>query len=158
MPSRSRTIRLFEHILSRRAGHDDTSGVQDQQPCQTGFCRGNVAGSGDIAADRRRDLLFQGIAAVASDDLLVIGVEYTYQFDTTAWGWIHIVLGVVLVISAIGLMTGATWARVVAVCIAALSILANFLWLPYYPLWSILIIALDVVVIWAVTTWDTARD
>ena len=64
----------------------------------------------------------------------------------------------VLVISAIGLMTGATWARVVAVCIAALSILANFLWLPYYPLWSILIIALDVVVIWAVTTWDTARD
>lgn len=98
---------------------------------------------------------FQGIAAVASDDLLVIGVEYTYQFDTTAWGWAHIVLGVLLAISAIGLMTGAMWARIAAIGFASLSILANFLWLPYYPMWSILIIALDVVVIWAVSTWDT---
>lgn len=98
---------------------------------------------------------FQGIAAVANDDLLIVGVEYIYQFDTTAWGWGHIVLGVLLAIAAIGLMTGATWARIAAIGIACLSILANFLWLPYYPLWSVLVIALDVVVIWAVSTWDT---
>lgn len=132
MPSRSRTIRLFEHILSRRAGHDDTSGVQDQQPVKQGFAAGTSLAAAILLLTVGVISFFQGIAAVASDDLLVIGVEYTYQFDTTAWGWIHIVLGVVLVISAIGLMTGATWARVVAVCIAALSILANFLWLPYY--------------------------
>ncbi|MDF3305667.1 hypothetical protein CJ179_22430 [Rhodococcus sp. ACS1] len=127
-------------------------------PVKQGFAAGTSLAAAILLLTVGVISFFQGIAAVASDDLLVIGVQYTYQFDTTAWGWIHIVLGVVLAISAIGLMTGATWARVVAVCIAALSILANFLWLPYYPLWSILIIALDVVVIWAVTTWDTARD
>ncbi|MFD6101116.1 hypothetical protein ACFWFQ_00485, partial [Nocardia salmonicida] len=67
---------------------------------------------------------------------------------------VHIVVGIILALSAVGLMTGATWARIVAVVIASLSIIANFLWLPYYPAWSILIIVLDVVVIWAVTTWN----
>jgi hypothetical protein len=97
--------------------------------------------------------IFQGIAAVAEDELFVRGQEYTFKFDFTTWGWIHIVMGVVMVIAGIALMTGATWARVTAIVIAALSILANFLWLPYYPWWSILIIALDVVVIWAASTW-----
>ncbi|QNG21037.1 hypothetical protein G4H71_08380 [Rhodococcus triatomae] len=100
---------------------------------------------------------FQGIAAVAKDDVFVVGIEYVYKLNVTTWGWIHIVLGVVLVVSAIGLAIGATWARVVAIVLASLSIIANFLWLPYYPLWAILIIALDIVVIWAVTTWDTDR-
>ncbi|MGW4091083.1 DUF7144 family membrane protein [Nocardia sp. NPDC004750] len=98
--------------------------------------------------------LFQGISAVAEDELFVQGQQYTFEFDFTAWGWIHVVLGVVMIVVGIALMTGATWARVSAIVIAALSIIANFLWLPYYPAWSILIIALDVVVIWAVTTWN----
>lgn len=82
---------------------------------------------------------------------------YTYQFNTTTWGWIHLILGILLVIAAAGLMSGAMWARVIAVFLAALSILANFLWLPYYPWWSIVVIALNVVVIWAVTTWHPRR-
>ncbi|MGV9724021.1 DUF7144 family membrane protein [Nocardia beijingensis] len=98
--------------------------------------------------------LFQGISAVAEDELFVQGQQYTFKFDFTAWGWTHIVLGVVMIVIGIALMTGATWARVSAIVIAALSIIANFLWLPYYPGWSILIIALDVVVIWAVATWN----
>lgn len=100
---------------------------------------------------------FQGISALAKDEVLVFGPEYTYKFDVTAWGWIHLILGVVLALTGFFLMTGATWARITAIFLAALSIIANFLWLPYYPLWSILIIALDVVIIWAVTTWDTDR-
>ncbi|WP_067897943.1 DUF7144 family membrane protein [Nocardia vaccinii] len=97
--------------------------------------------------------LLQGISAAVKDNLFVVGVNYTYEFNITAWGWIHIVLGILLILSALGLMTGATWARVTAIIIAALSLLGNFLWLPYYPLWSILVIALDIVVIWAVATW-----
>lgn len=97
--------------------------------------------------------VLQGISAVADDTLFVVGYEYVYSFDTTTWGWIHIVLGIVLGIAAVGLMTGATWARMTAIGLAALSIVANFLWLPYYPAWSLLIIALDVFVIWAVATW-----
>ncbi|MGV9674946.1 DUF7144 family membrane protein [Nocardia sp. NPDC003482] len=95
----------------------------------------------------------QGVSAVANDDLFVTGPDYVYKFDLTGWGWVHIVLGVILAVCALGLMTGAAWARGAAIGIAALSILANFLWLPFYPWWSVAVIALDVVVIWAVATW-----
>ena len=101
--------------------------------------------------------IFQGISALAKDDVFIVGPEYVYQFDLTAWGWIHLILGVVVVLVGLALLTGATWARVAAIIIAALSIIANFLWIPWYPMWSILIIALDIVVIWAVATWNPER-
>ncbi len=101
--------------------------------------------------------VFQGISALAKDDVLVFGPNYTYEFSVTSWGWIHLVIGILVALTGFFLLTGATWARIAAIFLAALSIIANFLWLPYYPLWSILIIALNVVVIWAVTTWDTDR-
>ncbi|AHK27347.1 integral membrane protein [Rhodococcus opacus PD630] len=99
----------------------------------------------------------QGIAAVAENEVFVSGVNYVYKFDLTTWGWIHIVLGVLVAAVGLALLTGAGWARVSAIVIAAVSIFANFLWLPYYPWWSVLIIALDVVVIWAVSTWQPDR-
>ncbi|RVW08190.1 hypothetical protein EGT67_17435 [Prescottella agglutinans] len=99
----------------------------------------------------------QGISAVAKDDVFVVGLEYTYKFDVTAWGWIHLVLGAIVAIIGAVLFTGATWARVGAVVVCAVSIIVNFLWLPYYPLWAILIIALNTVVIWAVTTWNPEK-
>nr|WP_051133207.1 hypothetical protein [Nocardia paucivorans] len=101
--------------------------------------------------------LLQGISAVVEDDIFVVGPQYTYNLDLTGWGWIHIVVGILLILTALALVTGATWARVTAIVLACLSIIANFLWIPYYPLWSILIIALDVVVIWAITTWSPER-
>lgn len=64
---------------------------------------------------------------------------------------IHVIVGAITVLAGIGLFSGAVWARTVAVAIAAVSILVNFAWLPYYPLWSILIIAFDMFVIWALT-------
>ncbi|WP_067857268.1 DUF7144 family membrane protein [Nocardia shimofusensis] len=101
--------------------------------------------------------VFQGISAIAEDEILVAGPNYIYEFNTTTWGWIHLVLGILIVVTALALMGGAMWARVVAVMLAALSLLGNFLWLPYYPWWSIAVIAVDVVVIWAVTTWHPDR-
>ncbi|MHC3001812.1 DUF7144 family membrane protein [Gordonia sp. GN26] len=102
--------------------------------------------------------LAQGIAAVAEDEVFIRGVEYVYKFDFTTWGWIHIVLGAIAIIVGAGLVGGAGWARFTAIVIAGLSIIANFLWLPYYPWWSILVIALDVVVIWAVSTWNPRAE
>ncbi|MCX2965740.1 DUF7144 family membrane protein [Gordonia aquimaris] len=99
--------------------------------------------------------LLQGISAVAEDELFVVGPQYIYELDLTAWGWIHIVVAILAIAIAIGLFTGAAWARVGAICIASLSIIINFLWLPYYPWWSILVIAIDLVIIWAVATWRT---
>jgi hypothetical protein len=99
--------------------------------------------------------ILQGISAIANDDIFVVAPNYTYDLDITAWGWVHLVAGIIGMAIAVGLITGALWARAGAVAIAAVSIVINFLWLPYYPLWSILVIALDLIVIWAVTTWRT---
>lgn len=101
--------------------------------------------------------IFQGIAAIAKDEVFVTGLEYIYKFDFTTWGWIHLILGILVTLTGLVLFTGATWARFAAICILALSIVANFLWLPYYPWWSILIIAVDIVVIWAIVTWNPER-
>ncbi|MEO9329623.1 DUF7144 family membrane protein [Gordonia aurantiaca] len=98
--------------------------------------------------------IFQGIAALANDEILVVGANYIFEFDLTAWGWIHLILGIIGVLIAGGLAFGADWARVAAIVIASLSIIAQFLWLPYYPAWAILIIVLDLIVIWAVSTWN----
>ncbi|MDE8647591.1 hypothetical protein PXH69_21690 [Rhodococcus qingshengii] len=96
----------------------------------------------------------QGISAIAKDGMIVAGPEYTYQFDLTVWGWIHLVLGVIVAAVGVMLFTGSIWARVGALVICAVSIVVNFLWLPYYPWWAMTIIALNAFVIWAVMTWN----
>ena len=102
--------------------------------------------------------LLQGLSAIAKDEVLVTGIDYTYQFDLSAWGWTHLVLGVIVTAVGIALFTGAGWARTAALVTCAVSILVNFLWLPYYPMWAITIIALNAVVIWAVSTWHPDKD
>lgn len=101
--------------------------------------------------------LLEGISAVAADDIVIVGANYTYSWSITAWGWVHVVIGILVALVGGALITGATWARVAAVSLVSLSILVNFLWLPHNPWWSIIIIALDVVVIWAVSTWSNDR-
>jgi hypothetical protein len=96
--------------------------------------------------------ILQAIAAIAEDQVFVAGVEYTYAFDLTQWGWIHLVLGLIALAIGIGLVAGQTWARVAGIAVAVLVALANFAWLPYFPIWSLLIIAFSVAVIWALTT------
>ncbi|MFD6399055.1 acetyltransferase [Nocardia sp. NPDC060249] len=101
--------------------------------------------------------ILQGISAIADDKVYVAGIEYVYEFDTTTWGWIHVVLGALALICGVGLAIGSAWGRYGAMGIAALVIVANFMSLPYYPAWSIVIIALSVVIIWAVSTWRPER-
>ncbi|MFC8384736.1 hypothetical protein [Nocardia sp. NPDC057272] len=98
--------------------------------------------------------ILRGIAGVTKDELFLIPSEYSYELDVSSWGWIHLALGVFLVAVAIGMMLTATWARIFAYCLAVLSIIANFLSLPYYPWWSVIIIVIDLIVIWAVSTWN----
>jgi HSP20 family molecular chaperone IbpA len=99
--------------------------------------------------------ILQGISALAHDRTIVDGPGYAYQFNTTAWGWIHIVVGILVGAVAFGLFWSTTWARVAAIIIASLSIVSQFLWLPHYPIWAIVVIALDIFVIWAVATWES---
>jgi HSP20 family molecular chaperone IbpA/uncharacterized membrane protein len=99
--------------------------------------------------------ILQGISALAHDRTIVAGPGYAYQFNTTAWGWIHIVVGILVGAVAVGLFWSTTWARVAAIIIASLSIVSQFLWLPHYPIWAIVVIALDIFVIWAVATCES---
>ncbi|MBW0273714.1 hypothetical protein ATM97_30865 [Nocardia sp. MH4] len=97
--------------------------------------------------------ILQGISALLEDEIYVAGIDYVYEFDTTTWGWVHVVLGALALIVGVGLVLGATWGRYSALGVAGLVIVANFLSLPYYPAWSFIIIALSVVIIWAIATW-----
>ncbi|MDX3075093.1 hypothetical protein ACIP98_17730 [Streptomyces sp. NPDC088354] len=96
--------------------------------------------------------ILQGVAAIAKDTVFVVTGNYTFRFDLSAWGWIHLVLGVLVVLVGLLLLRGALWARTVGAVIVGLSMLANFMWLPYIPFWALAMILLDGVVIWALCT------
>jgi hypothetical protein len=98
--------------------------------------------------------IFRGIMAIAEDDLFVTTPRYVFRFDLTGWGWVHLVLGAIAVIVSLGLFSAAVWARVGGVALASLVIIANFLSLPYYPIWSITLIALSGFIIWALCVVD----
>ncbi len=98
--------------------------------------------------------LFQaiaGIVALVDDQFYVVGREYVFQFDTTTWGWIHLTLGVLVGLAGIALFSGAVWARSVGVVLALLCGVAAFAWLPWYPIWALVLITSAVLVVWALT-------
>ncbi|MEV4615880.1 hypothetical protein AB0K43_25305 [Kitasatospora sp. NPDC049258] len=93
--------------------------------------------------------IFEGIAAIAKDDLFVTTSNYAFRFSVNGWGWVHLILGIIIVLAGFALFTGAVWARAVGVVLAGLAAIANFLWLPYYPFWAIVLIAVNIFIIWA---------
>jgi hypothetical protein len=100
---------------------------------------------------------FQGLVALFDDEFYLTVRDYTFKFDITAWGWIHLIGGALVAVTGYFVVRGALWARVVAMVLAGFSALANFAWIPYYPLWSILIVALDILIIWALAIYQPTR-
>jgi hypothetical protein len=92
-----------------------------------------------------------GLVGILEDEFYAVGQKWVFEFDATTWGWIHLLIGIILVLSGVGIFTGNVLARTVGVIVACISAIANFMWLPYYPVWSIVIIALNVAIIWALT-------
>jgi hypothetical protein len=100
-----------------------------------------------------------GLVAIFENEFYVPTRNYLLQFDATSWGWIHLVIGLLVAFAGWGLLSGRTWARAVAITLALISAIANFAFIPYYPFWSLLIIAIDVLVIWAIAAYGGAmRD
>jgi hypothetical protein len=93
----------------------------------------------------------QGIIAVFQDDFYVRTQNYVLELDTTTWGWVHLVLGLLVLGAGLAVLAGQVWGRTIGVILAVLSAAANFAFIPYYPVWALTIIALDVFVIWALT-------
>ena len=101
----------------------------------------------------------QGLVAIFENEFYVPTRNYVFQFDATSWGWIHLVVGLLVAFAGWGLLSGRTWARAVAIILAVLSAIANFAFIPYYPFWSMLIIVIDILVIWAIAAYGgTMRD
>jgi len=93
--------------------------------------------------------VIQGIVGLANNDFYVVSQKWVFQLNVTTWGWVHILFGIVAILAGAGLFSGAVWARTVAVIVAGISIIANFVWLPYYPVWALVVIVVDFFVIWA---------
>ena len=122
-------------------------------PSVSGWAFGFAAFAGAVMLMIGIFQAFAGLAAIFNDEFFVVGPNYTYDLDVTAWGWIHLILGVVVAFAGISVYSGATWARTVGIVLAILSAVANFFFIPYYPVWAVLIIALDIAVIWALTVY-----
>jgi hypothetical protein len=92
-----------------------------------------------------------GLAAILNDEFFILARNYTFNLDVTGWGWVHLILGIIVVLAGFYLIAGKGWARILAITLAALSAISNFFFIPYYPWWSLLVIALCVWVIWSLT-------
>jgi len=91
----------------------------------------------------------QGLSAIIKSGYYTIPPNYFISVNAKGWGWTHLILGLIVVLAGFALFRGAMWARVLGIIVAGLSLIANFTFIPVYPFWAMLIIAVDVLVIWA---------
>ncbi len=101
---------------------------------------------------------FQGLAAVLNSNLFFATSNYVYSVDITTWGWVHLGLGVLVALAGFGVFSGALWARTIGIVLALLSATVNFFFIPYYPIWSIIIIVLDIGMIWGLANFSRRYD
>ena len=102
----------------------------------------------------------QGLVAVINGNTFYVTTpQYIFQFNVAAWGWIHLIVGLVVAVAGYFIFTGNVVARGFGIFFAGVQAIVNFMWLPNYPLWSMVIIAIDVLIIWSLaTTRLTQRD
>ena len=128
-----------------------------ESPRVSGWAIGGITFAGTMLIMIGVFQAIAGLAAILDDQFFVVTRSYTFDLDVTAWGWVHLILGILLVATGWGLYAARAWAAVVAIFLATLSAIANFFFIPFYPFWSILEIALAVWVIWALTRPGAVR-
>ena len=123
--------------------------MSDYEPQPSGWAIGGVTFAATMLVVIGIFQMIAGLAAIFDDQFYVVTQNYAFDLDVSAWGWIHLIIGILLVVTGYFLFARATWAAGVALGVAVLSAVANFFFIPYYPFWAILEIALAVWVIWA---------
>jgi len=129
----------------------DTEGYRPTEPEPSGWAIGGMMFAATVMSMVGVFQAIVGLVAIIDDDFFVVGRNYTFELDTTAFGWIHLLLGIAVAGAGFALFAGRVSAAIFAIVLAALSAVANFFFIPYYPFWSSLVIALDVWVIWSLT-------
>ena len=135
------------------------AGAAHPAPQPSGWATGFIVFAGVMMIMAGGFQSVAGLAALFEDGFYLSTPNYLLEFDTTTWGWIHLLMGVVVLLAGIAVLNGQVWGRTVGVILAVLSAMVNFAFIPYYPFWSMLIIAVDIFVIWALTAHgrDIAR-
>ena len=127
------------------------SDPQYSRPEPSGWAASGIVFAGSVLTLIGCFQAITGLVAIFDDEFYAVTRDYTFDLDTSAWGWLHLLLGIALVITGLALFSRRTWAGVTAIVLAMLSALGNFFFIPYYPVWGIVVIAVDVWVIWALT-------
>ena len=117
----------------------------------SGWAIGAVAFAGTIMVLAGVFQALAGLVAIFNDEFYVVARNYTFDLDVSAWGWIHLIIGLLVLATGMGLFARATWAGVTAIMLCMLAALSNFFFIPYYPIWALLVIGLNIWVIWALT-------
>ena len=97
-----------------------------------------------------------GLTAIFKDEVLSgTGSGGVIVWDVTGWGWIHLLLGIVMILTALGLFSGQNWARWAAVVFCMVNAITQVAFITVFPLWTILIVTLDIIVIYQLTArWE----
>jgi hypothetical protein len=141
-----------------------------RQP-QADYPRGDYGGDGRSAAQSGFTVLaaalmilsglwsfLEGLVAIfRTGSFFTAQANYTFQFSLHSWGWVHLGIGIVLFAAGACVLLGQPWAKALGIVLAVCSAIANFIFLPYYPFWSIVLIAVDVFIIWALATGMSRR-
>jgi hypothetical protein len=126
--------------------------LQNVQPTEQTAWVGWIAFAGLMMVMLGTFHAVQGLVALFKDDYFLVGKSgLTLSVDFTTWGWIHIIGGIIIVAAGVGLFVGKVWARTIGVILAMVSAIVNVSFLAAYPIWSATMIAVDVLVIWAIT-------
>lgn len=101
---------------------------------------------------------FQGLVVIINgNDFLLTTPNYVFEFNSDAWGWAHLIIGAIVALAGLFILMGSPVARGIGIVLASLSAIANFLWIPYYPFWGIVLVALNILVIWGLSTSNLSK-
>ena len=143
---------MSETLRQGGAGTGTPAERQNVTPTRMSAWVGGVAFAGIMMVMLGSFHIVDGLVALFNDEYFLVtrsGLAVTADFTT--WGWVHLIGGVVIVAAGVGVFTGQTWARVVGVMVAMVSAVINLGFLSAYPVWSSIMILIDVLVIWALT-------
>ena len=127
-----------------------TGGSRPEAPI-SGWAAGGITFAATMLALVGTFQIIQGLVAVFNDEFYIVTRNYTFDLDVSAWGWIHLLIGIVMLSVAFGLYAQALWAVIGGMAIAMVSAPANFFFIPYYPIWSLVLIAIDLWILWSLT-------
>jgi hypothetical protein len=98
-----------------------------------------------------------GLVAIFGHVGYSVPANYSLNWSLNTWGWFYLIIGILVFLSGLALFSGRTWAALVAIFLASFSAITNFFYIPYYPFWSIVVIALDVFIIWSLAKVASAE-